>query len=56
MRTIKQQQKTIEKLQAEEKRAYSKGKENMLGLSQSTYITPLSSPHKPITPLRNRND
>lgn len=56
MRTIKQQQKTIEKLQAEEKRASGKGKENMLGLSQSTYITPLSSPHKPITPLRNRND
>ncbi|CAK9832863.1 Laminin subunit alpha-2 [Anthophora retusa] len=56
MRTIEQQQKTIEKFKAEEKRARSKGKENMLGIPKSTHTTPASSPHKPLTPLRNRND
>ncbi|CAK9797651.1 hypothetical protein ANTPLA_LOCUS1290 [Anthophora plagiata] len=56
LRTIEQQQKTIEKFKAEEKRARSKGKENMLGIPMSTHTTPTSSPHKPLTPLRNRND
>ncbi|XP_033203900.1 uncharacterized protein LOC117164733 isoform X5 [Bombus vancouverensis nearcticus] len=55
-RTIEQQHKMIEKLRAEEKRAHSKGKENMLGISQNTFATPIPSPHKPLTPLRNRND
>ena len=56
MRTIEQQHKVIEKLRAEEKRVHSKGKENMLGISQNTFATPIPSPHKPLTPLRNRND
>ncbi|XP_003394867.3 putative leucine-rich repeat-containing protein DDB_G0290503 isoform X6 [Bombus terrestris] len=56
MRTIEQQHKMIEKLRAEEKRVHSKGKENMLGISQNTFATPIPSPHKPLTPLRNRND
>ncbi|XP_017797874.1 PREDICTED: putative leucine-rich repeat-containing protein DDB_G0290503 [Habropoda laboriosa] len=56
IRTIEQQQKVIEKLRAEEKRAHSKGKENMIGIPKSSHTTPASSPHKPLTPLRNRND
>ncbi|XP_043579605.1 hyaluronan mediated motility receptor-like isoform X4 [Bombus pyrosoma] len=56
MRTIEQQHKMIEKLRAEDKRVHSKGKENMLGISQNTFATPIPSPHKPLTPLRNRND
>ncbi|XP_068972661.1 putative leucine-rich repeat-containing protein DDB_G0290503 isoform X3 [Bombus flavifrons] len=55
-RTIEQQHKMIEKLKAEEKRVHSKGKENMLGISQNTFAAPIPSPHKPLTPLRNRND
>ncbi|OAD52380.1 Laminin subunit alpha-2 [Eufriesea mexicana] len=56
MRTIEQQQKIIEKLKAEEKCSYSKGKENMVGIPKSTHTTPVSSPHKLLTPLRNRNE
>lgn len=56
MRTIEHQQRMLEKFRAEERRAHSKGKENMLGVSKSTLATPVSSPHKPLTPLRNRND
>lgn len=56
IRTIEQQHKMMEKLRAEEKRVHSKGKENMLGISQNTFATPIPSPHKPLTPLRNRND
>ncbi|XP_032668210.1 hyaluronan mediated motility receptor-like isoform X2 [Odontomachus brunneus] len=52
-RLIEQQQKTIEKLKAEEKRSHWKGKEN-IGMVHST---PISSPHKTLpTPLRSRND
>ncbi|XP_012229058.1 putative leucine-rich repeat-containing protein DDB_G0290503 isoform X2 [Linepithema humile] len=51
-RLIEQQQKTIEKFKAEEKRSYWKGKENV-GIVHST---PISSPHKTLTPLRSRND
>ncbi|XP_011877411.1 PREDICTED: hyaluronan mediated motility receptor-like isoform X2 [Vollenhovia emeryi] len=50
-RLVEQQQKTIEKLKAEEKRSHWKGKENV-GMVHST---PISSPHK-TTPLRDRND
>jgi len=49
---VEQQQKTIEKLKAEEKRSHWKGKENV-GMVHST---PISSPHKTLTPLRDRND
>lgn len=56
MRITEQQQKIIEKLKAEEKRAHSKGKENMLGIPKNTHVTPVSSPRKSLTPLRNRND
>ncbi|XP_018405009.1 PREDICTED: hyaluronan mediated motility receptor-like isoform X2 [Cyphomyrmex costatus] len=51
-RLVEQQQKTIEKLKTEEKRSHWKGKENV-GMVHST---PLSSPHKTLTPLRDRND
>ncbi|KYM91177.1 Laminin subunit alpha-2 [Atta colombica] len=51
-RLVEQQQKTIEKLKAEEKRSHWKGKENV-GMVHST---PISSPHKTLTPLRDRND
>ncbi|XP_077272103.1 uncharacterized protein LOC143902808 [Temnothorax americanus] len=51
-RLVEQQQKTIEKLKAEEKRSHWKGKEN-IGMVHST---PISSPHKTLTPLRDRND
>lgn len=52
IKIIEQQQKTIEKLKAEEKRSCWKGKENV-GMVHST---PLASPHKTLTPLRSRND
>ncbi|KMQ91822.1 hyaluronan mediated motility receptor [Lasius niger] len=52
IKIIEQQQKTIEKLKAEEKRSHWKGKENV-GMVHST---PISSPHKTLTPLRSRND
>ncbi|KAL6252244.1 hypothetical protein P5V15_014785 [Pogonomyrmex californicus] len=51
-RLVEQQQKIIEKLKAEEKRSHWKGKENV-GMVHST---PISSPHKALTPLRDRND
>ncbi|XP_025988311.1 hyaluronan mediated motility receptor isoform X1 [Solenopsis invicta] len=51
-RLVEQQQKTIEKLKAEEKRSHWKGKENV-GMVHST---PISSPHKTLTPLKDRND
>ncbi|XP_011698345.1 PREDICTED: hyaluronan mediated motility receptor-like isoform X2 [Wasmannia auropunctata] len=51
-RLVEQQQKTIEKLKSEEKRSQWKGKENV-GMVHST---PISSPHKTLTPLRDRND
>lgn len=54
-RTIEQLQKVIEKMKAEEKRAHCKGKENISGVSQSNLTTPVPSPHKPLTPLKNRN-
>ncbi|KAK1138109.1 hypothetical protein K0M31_002594 [Melipona bicolor] len=54
-RTIEQLQKVIEKLKAEEKRAHNKGKENTSGVSQNNFTTPVPSPHKPLTPLKNRN-
>ncbi|KAG7204959.1 hypothetical protein KM043_005345 [Ampulex compressa] len=54
-RTIELQQKTIEKFKLEEKRAHGKGKEN-IGIQKSAHTTPVSSPHKPLTPLRNRNE
>ncbi|XP_011151920.1 hyaluronan mediated motility receptor isoform X2 [Harpegnathos saltator] len=51
-RIIEQQQKTIEKFKAEEKRSHWKGKENI-----GIHSTPISSPHKTLaTPLRSRND
>ncbi|XP_031837028.1 uncharacterized protein LOC116428932 [Nomia melanderi] len=53
---IEQQQKTIEKLKTEDKRMHSKGKENVIGITKDTYTTPVSSPLKPLTPLRSRND
>ncbi|CAD1468961.1 unnamed protein product, partial [Heterotrigona itama] len=53
-RTIEQLQKVTEKMKAEEKRAHCKGKENISGVSQS-FTTPVPSPHKPLTPLKNRN-
>ncbi|KZC09615.1 Laminin-like protein epi-1 [Dufourea novaeangliae] len=53
---IEQQQKTIEKLKMEEKRMHNKGKENVIGVSKNAHTTPVSSPLKPLTPLRNRND
>ncbi|XP_054005012.1 hyaluronan mediated motility receptor-like [Hylaeus anthracinus] len=56
IRITEQQQKIIEKLKAEEKRTHSKGKENMLGIPKSAHATPVSSPHKSLTPLRDRND
>ncbi|XP_043265553.1 hyaluronan mediated motility receptor-like [Colletes gigas] len=56
IKITEQQQKIIEKLRTEEKRAHSKGKENMLGIPKSDHATPVSSPHKPLTPLRDRND
>ncbi|XP_076630472.1 uncharacterized protein LOC143346343 [Colletes latitarsis] len=56
IKITEQQQKIIEKLKTEEKRAHSKGKENMLGIPKSDHATPVSSPHKPLTPLRDRND
>lgn len=52
IKLVEQQQKTIEKLKAEEKRSHWKGKENV-GMVHST---PISSPHKTLTPLRDRND
>ncbi|XP_012522875.1 hyaluronan mediated motility receptor isoform X2 [Monomorium pharaonis] len=51
-RLVEQQQKIIEKLRAEEKRSHWKGKEN-IGMVHST---PISSPHKTLTPLKDRND
>ncbi|XP_076750292.1 uncharacterized protein LOC143423101 [Xylocopa sonorina] len=54
--TIAQQQKIIEKLRPEEKRAHNKGKENLLGITKSSHATPASSPYKTLTPLRNRNE
>ncbi|XP_070153196.1 putative leucine-rich repeat-containing protein DDB_G0290503 isoform X1 [Polyergus mexicanus] len=52
IKIIEQQQKTIEKLKAEERRSHWKGKENV-GMVHSN---PLASPHKTLTPLRSRND
>ncbi|XP_066591183.1 putative leucine-rich repeat-containing protein DDB_G0290503 [Prorops nasuta] len=56
MKLADQQQKMIEKLKTEEKRCHGKGKENVLGIPKSNHTTPVSSPHKPLTPLRDRND
>ncbi|XP_043266915.1 hyaluronan mediated motility receptor-like [Venturia canescens] len=55
---IDQQTRTIEKLKAEEKRSFARGKENIHshGLSRSPYATPASSPLKQLTPLRDRNE
>ena len=55
IRTIEQQQKVIEKFKAEEKRSI-KGKENTLGMSKIVLSSPVPSPQKPLTPLRNRNE
>ncbi|XP_076382680.1 uncharacterized protein LOC117223832 isoform X2 [Megalopta genalis] len=56
IKKIEQQQKTIEKLKMEDKRIHSKGKENVISVPKHTHTTPLSSPLKPLTPLRSRND
>ncbi|XP_076668686.1 uncharacterized protein LOC143369105 [Andrena cerasifolii] len=56
IRTIEQQQRVIEKLKADEKRTHIKGKENTIGLSKIDLSSPVSSPQKPLTPLRNRNE
>ncbi|XP_044010016.1 spindle pole body component 110-like [Aphidius gifuensis] len=57
---IDQQSKIIEKLQTDEKRrlTHIKGKENLSKsqISKSPFGTPVSSPHKPLTPLRDRNE
>ncbi|XP_012282310.1 hyaluronan mediated motility receptor [Orussus abietinus] len=51
---IDHQQKSIDKLK-EDKRLQSKGKENRL-VAKSAHTTPVSSPLKPATPLRERNE
>ena len=58
IRTIEQQKGIIEKLKAEERRTHIKGKENTLGMSKNIVdlTSPVSSPQKPLTPLRNRNE
>lgn len=56
MRTIEHQQKIIDKLKAEDKRMHIRGKENMPSIPKSATSTPLPSPHKPLTPLKNRKD
>ncbi|XP_043527976.1 hyaluronan mediated motility receptor-like isoform X1 [Frieseomelitta varia] len=53
-RTITQLQKVVEKFKAEEKRTHSKGKENT-EVSQSNLTTLVPSPHKSLTPLKDRN-
>ncbi|XP_029045310.1 paramyosin-like [Osmia bicornis bicornis] len=55
-RIIEHQQKTIDKLKAEDKRSHIRGKENMLNVTKTVAATPLPSPHKSLTPLRSRND
>ncbi|XP_076650839.1 uncharacterized protein LOC143357963 [Halictus rubicundus] len=56
MKKIEQQQKTIEKLKTDDKRMHSKGKENIISVPKNTHTTPVSSPLKPLTPLRSRNE
>ncbi|KAI4504568.1 hypothetical protein M0802_000118 [Mischocyttarus mexicanus] len=53
-----QQNTTAEKLKTQQKRSQTKGKENVIGggVSRSSHTTPTSSPHKSLTPLRNRNE
>ncbi|XP_063993307.1 hyaluronan mediated motility receptor-like [Diachasmimorpha longicaudata] len=54
---VEQQAKTIERFQADERRrTFTKGKENLGAISKSPFGTPVSSPHKPLTPLRERNE
>ncbi|XP_015114262.1 restin homolog [Diachasma alloeum] len=54
---VEQQTKTIDRFQADERRrTFTKGKENFGGISKSPFGTPVSSPHKPLTPLRERNE
>ncbi|KAK2583461.1 hypothetical protein KPH14_009431 [Odynerus spinipes] len=55
-RQLEHQQKTAEKLKNQQKRPQTKGKENVIGMSKSNHTTPTSSPHKSLTPLRNRNE
>ncbi|XP_026667306.1 hyaluronan mediated motility receptor-like [Ceratina calcarata] len=51
MKIITQQQRIIEKYKTEEKRLQVKGKENLQGIPKTS-----TTPHKSLTPLRNRND
>ncbi|XP_047365312.1 hyaluronan mediated motility receptor-like isoform X2 [Vespa velutina] len=55
-RQLEHQQKAGEKLKAQQKRPHTKGKENVIGVTRSSHTTPTSSPHKSLTPLRNRNE
>ncbi|XP_076636530.1 uncharacterized protein LOC143349289 [Colletes latitarsis] len=55
-RTIGKQQKIIVQLKADGKCGYIKEKENTLILPKFAHSTPETSPHKPFTPLQNRND
>ncbi|XP_043669772.1 hyaluronan mediated motility receptor-like isoform X2 [Vespula pensylvanica] len=55
-RQLEHQQKAAEKLKTQQKRPHTKGKENIIGVSRSSHTTPTSSPHKSLTPLRNRNE
>ncbi|XP_015191840.1 PREDICTED: hyaluronan mediated motility receptor-like [Polistes dominula] len=53
-----QQNITTEKVKLQQKRSQTKGKENVIGggISKSNHTTPTSSPHKSLTPLRDRNE
>lgn len=53
-----QQNVTAEKVKTQQKRSQTKGKENVIGggVSRSSHTTPTSSPHKSLTPLRDRNE
>ncbi|XP_014616668.1 PREDICTED: hyaluronan mediated motility receptor-like isoform X2 [Polistes canadensis] len=53
-----QQNVTAEKVKTQQKRSQTKGKENVIGggISRSSHTTPTSSPHKSLTPLRDRNE
>uniref|UniRef100_A0A0C9Q0V6 DDB_G0290503_1 protein n=1 Tax=Fopius arisanus TaxID=64838 RepID=A0A0C9Q0V6_9HYME len=54
---VEQQGRTIDRLQADERRrTFTKGKENFGAISKSPFGTPVSSPLKPLTPLRERNE
>ncbi|XP_076301100.1 uncharacterized protein LOC143219137 isoform X2 [Lasioglossum baleicum] len=56
VKKIEQQQKTIENFTIEDKRMHGKGKENVISVPKNIHTTPVSSPLKPLTPLRSRNE